>query len=97
MARERAAERKLVSKVKARGGMCVHMTVTGQRGVPDRLILLPGYPPMLAELKRDGGGSGLSDSQIQWHADARSIGHTVHYIEGLVGVDEFFKNHPPKQ
>ena len=47
-------ERKLVDGVKARGGLCVKFYSAYQRGVPDRIILMPGGRIYFVELKSTG-------------------------------------------
>ena len=54
--KESAVERRLVSGVKARGGLCWKFVSPGMSGVPDRIVLLPGARIVFVELKRPGGG-----------------------------------------
>ncbi len=51
---EKLIERKLVDGVKARGGLCVKFYSAYQRGVPDRIILMPGGRIYFVELKSTG-------------------------------------------
>ena len=55
MMRERDIERYLVERVKALGGMCIKFTSPNRRGVPDRIVMLPGGVLHWVELKRPGG------------------------------------------
>ena len=41
--RERDIERKLVNAIKAAGGICPKWVAPGFDGVPDRIVLMPGY------------------------------------------------------
>ena len=65
MPREEAIEKYLRSKVAERDGVCVKISPFGLRGVPDRLILLPGPLVIFAELKRPSGGR-VSRHQYRW-------------------------------
>ena len=49
--REKEVERKLVSAVKKRGGICPKWVSPGFDGVPDRLVLLPGRHAVAGEFK----------------------------------------------
>ena len=66
-------------RVRLLGGHCVKLAPT-ERGVPDRLVLLPGGRKYLVELKREGGS--LSAIQIAWHAKMQAMGHEVVVLEG---------------
>ena len=61
------------------GGRVVKLAPT-EKGVPDRLVLLPGGRMFLVELKADGGR--LSPAQVYWHENAKELGTTVHVLEG---------------
>lgn len=52
--RESVIERKLVTKVKKRGGLAVKFVSPGLDGVPDRLVLFPGGKMAFVELKAPG-------------------------------------------
>ena len=49
---EKTLEAYLVKKVKNLGGKCLKMT--GEKGIPDRLVILPGGKCIFVELKREG-------------------------------------------
>ena len=55
MTLERTVERALVAAVTAAGGVAYKFTSPARRGVPDRLIVLPGNRIFFAEVKGDGG------------------------------------------
>ena len=50
--REREIERKLVSAVKSRGGICPKFVSPGFDGMPDRVVLLPHGKFGFVEVKR---------------------------------------------
>ena len=52
--REREIERKLVSAVKSRGGICPKFVSPGFDGMPDRVVLLPHGKIGFVEVKRPG-------------------------------------------
>ena len=57
--REREIERKLVSAVKERGGICPKFVSPGFDGMPDRVVLLPHGKMGFVEVKRSGGKAPL--------------------------------------
>lgn len=61
---EASVENHLVKQVHLRGGYCIKLS--GENGIPDRLLLLPGGVAMLVELKRPKGGH-VSKAQHIWH------------------------------
>lgn len=70
---EKDIERKLVSLVRARGGLCLKWVCPGWAGVPDRIILLPGGRVIFAETKRPNGGV-LAPRQKWWARQLRALG-----------------------
>ena len=52
---ERQIERKLKIAVEKLDGMCLKFTSPGNRGVPDRILLLPGGLVYFVELKSETG------------------------------------------
>lgn len=52
---EKDIERKLVQEVKSLGGMCLKFTSPGVRGVPDRIVMLPGGRIIFVEMKTEAG------------------------------------------
>lgn len=47
-------EKKCRDFVKSKGGLAIKLNPAGYRGIPDRLILLPGGQAMFVEFKRPG-------------------------------------------
>lgn len=74
---ERDVERSLVAQLKKLGIAHVKMTPTGQRGYPDRMIILPNSRVLWIELKAPGREGNLSPSQSVIHARLRALGHLV--------------------
>lgn len=83
---EREVERELVERAQALGGMAYKFTSPGRRGVPDRILLLPGRVPQFVELKRKG--QKPKPHQLREHARIRAAGGVVHVIDSIKGVEE---------
>jgi len=96
--REAQLEAYFRQKVKlSLGGMVVKMAPT-KRGIPDRLVLLPGGRVVFVELKARGGK--LSVIQQHWHELAAKLGTRVYVVTGREEVDEWVRQvaaeHDPK-
>ncbi len=84
---ESQLEARLVQGVKALGGIAYKFVSPGNRGVPDRLVVLPGGRLLFAELKADGGR--LSRMQAYQLESLRRLGAEVWTVWGENGVQEF--------
>ena len=84
---ESQLEARLVQGVKALGGIAYKFVSPGNRGVPDRLVVLPGGRLLFAELKADGGR--LSRLQAYQLESLRRLGAEVWTVWGENGVREF--------
>jgi hypothetical protein len=81
MTRERSVERVLVTAVTAAGGIAYKFSSPSRRGVPDRLIVLPGDRIFFAEVKGDGGRlSKLQEVEI---ARLRNLGARVDIVSSI--------------
>lgn len=86
---EDAIENDLVKHVKARGGIAIKLVPWYLRGVPDRLIVLPGPRVIFVELKRPVGGR-LSRHQAHWRDKLIALGcewrlvHTKEQVQCLL-------------
>lgn len=85
--RESTIEKALVERVKALGGMCEKFTSPSRRGVPDRLVTLPGGILVFVELKAPG--KALSVLQERDHARRRALGCSVFVIDSLEAAHAF--------
>ena len=94
--KESAVEAELVTRVQLAGGMAKKVTVIGERGFFDRLVILPGARVIFAELKRPQGGV-LSAHQKQWHARCRALGVEVALIRRSADIDCLLSGTPHKQ
>jgi len=80
--RETALEAVFRQRVRLLGGMAIKLAPT-VKGLPDRLVLLPGGGMFLVELKTETGV--LSAAQREWHRRVTLMGVKV---ETLYGPDE---------
>ena len=86
MTRERSIERALVAAVTAAGGVAYKFTSPSRRGVPDRLIVLPGNRIFLAEIKGDGGR--LAPLQAGEIERLRKLGARVDIVSSIAQARE---------
>lgn len=84
--REKEVEAYLRCKVQARGGKCLKISPDFARGVPDRLVLLPGGVMIWVEVKRPKGGR-LSAIQRVVHSELRALGQRVEVAWTTEDVD----------
>lgn len=78
--RESAIEKKLVTAVRAKGGIAPKFTSPGFDGMPDRIILLPNGNMGFAELKVPGKKPRAL--QLSRHKLLRRLGFKVYVIDG---------------
>lgn len=60
-----------------------------RKGMPDRMVLMPGGRILLVELKRAKGVP--SASQKVWHAEAKERGVRVHVLAGRAQTDRWLE------
>lgn len=85
--RESLIERALVQRVKDLGGLCDKFTSPGRRGVPDRVVTLPGNRVIWVELKAPG--KQPTPLQQRDHDRRRALGCDVRVIDSLEQVARF--------
>ena len=78
--REREIERKLISAVKSRGGICPKFVSPGFDGMPDRVVLLSNGKIGFVEVKRPG--EQPRPLQIARHRLLRKLGFLVFVLDG---------------
>ena len=83
---EKLIERKLVDAVKAKGGICVKFYSAYQRGVPDRIVLMPQGRVYFVELK----STGKKPTKLQelFIGKLRSLGFIVEVIDTIEKLNE---------
>ena len=77
--REREIERKLVTVVKSRGGICPKFVSPGFDGMPDRVVLLPHGKIGFLEVKRPG--EQPRPLQTARHRILRKLGFLVFVLD----------------
>lgn len=80
---EGKVESYLVRRVKAAGGMCLKLD--SAKGLPDRLVVLPGRCPFFVEVKaEDGHLSKIQEHVIQ---RLRDMGQRVYVVYSKEEID----------
>jgi hypothetical protein len=77
--REKDIEHKLLTEVKAHGGVCWKFTSPGTAGVPDRIILMPGGKIAFVEVKAPG--EKPRRLQLVRHRLLRKLGFRVYILD----------------
>lgn len=85
--RESSLEKRFVREIKKLGGKAPKWVSPGYRGVPDRLVILPGGRTIFVEMKAPG--KPLSPLQAKWAVDLRKMGHQVFKIDSHEDIDRF--------
>lgn len=91
---ERDVEQYLSARVRAAGGMCVKFNPDSVRGMPDRIVMLPGGVIVWAELKKPKGGI-VSEVQRHRHRKLRQLGQQVVVLWSKADVDRFMDGYTP--
>lgn len=87
--REKDIEKILVNEVRKLGGRAYKWVSPGNDGVPDRIVVLPGRPPVFVELKTETGKlSALQEVQI---TRLEALGQDVRVLCGLQEVKRFLE------
>ena len=84
-ASEKALEAELRERCKALGWMCIKLTSQYQRGLPDRLILMPGGRVCFAEIKTTG--KKPTALQRVTHERLRALGYRVEVVDTTSSLD----------
>lgn len=85
---EQEVESILRGETRRHGGRAYKFVCPGCRGVPDRLICLPGGKILFCELKRHGKRP-RPDQSVQIRR-LRELGAEVHVAAGLMGLADLF-------
>lgn len=92
--KESTLEALLTREVKAAGGLCIKLPAILYRGIPDRMVLLPGARIFFLELKTDTGR--VSPAQVRFISFLQSLGFFSDIIRGKSQLLEFLENHVRK-
>ena len=83
--KEKDVERRLVDKVRLRGGICPKWVSSGFDGVPDRLVFLPGRHFGLIEVKAPG--KKARPLQLSVHKRLERLGFHTYVLDGIEQID----------
>ena len=84
-ASEKVLEAKLRERCKTLGWMCIKLTSQYQRGLPDRLILMPGGRVCFVEIKTTG--KKPTTLQKLTHERLRALGYRVEVVDTTESLD----------
>ncbi|WP_164683115.1 VRR-NUC domain-containing protein [Streptococcus hyointestinalis] len=84
--REKVVERKLVSEVRKRSGICPKWVSPSFAGVPDRLVFLPNGKIGMVEVKAPGEKPRLL--QVSRHRLFERLGFKVHVLDTVEKIGE---------
>ena len=84
-ASEKVLEAELRERCKTLGWMCIKLTSQYQRGLPDRLILMPGGRVCFAEIKTTG--KKPTALQRLTHERLRALGYRVEVVDTNESLD----------
>lgn len=87
---EKDIEKILVAEVRKLGGRAYKWVSPGNDGVPDRIVILPGRPPIFVELKTERGR--LSSLQRIQCRRLKDLGQDVRVVYGIDGLSQFFQD-----
>lgn len=85
---EKEIERKLTDIVKAHGGLCLKWVCPGWKGVPDRIVILPGARLCFVETKRPVGGRREKLQEV-WARRLTAFGFPHFWISTFQELQEF--------
>lgn len=85
--RESILERRLVREVERIGGKAPKWVSPGNRGVPDRIVILPNGQTVYVEMKAPG--KPLEPLQVRWSTILKRMGQRVYKIDSNEGIDQF--------
>jgi len=85
--RESTLERRLEREVRTIGGKAPKWVSPGNRGVPDRIVILPGGRTIYVEMKAPG--KPLQPLQRKWAKTLQELGHEVYKIDSDDDIDRF--------
>lgn len=93
--RESHLERKFRQAVERIGGRAPKWVSPGNRGVPDRICLLPGGQTIYVELKAPG--EPLQPLQRKWQKTLLAMGHKHYKIDSEEDIESFIREVMPNE
>ena len=92
--RESQLERKARLAVERAGGKMPKWVSPGNRGVPDRLAILPNGRTVYVELKAPG--KPLEPLQRKWRKELIAMGHQHYKIDSEADIERFIQEVMPQ-
>jgi hypothetical protein len=86
---EKTLEAKLRKEVEKRGGMALKLSSQMHRGLPDRLILMPGGWALFAEIKTTG--KKPTKLQCRCHQQLIQLGFSVGVVDSTERLNEMLE------
>lgn len=96
MVLEARVEERLRKSVEDVGGKCIKLPAHWYRGIPDRLVLLPGGRIFFIELKRKPKARTQTRTHVHqaaWAKLLKELGFNHLYISGISQLETFEKEH----
>lgn len=90
---ESSAERAFRKWCQTQGCLCKKLILYGEKGWPDRTVLLPDGRVVFIELKRKRYISDTSAQQRFWIAKLKSLGHSAYVVDTLEDAQEIVRAH----
>lgn len=87
--RESMVEKKLVQMVRLAGGTALKLNGPGDRGKPDRLVLLPGGRAVFVEVKAPR--KSLRKLQRHWFELLGNLGFDCEMVDGVGAVERLME------
>lgn len=87
--KETKLEQYLVKEIKKENGLCLKWMSPGAKGVPDRIIIMPGGKTYFVEMKQVSGR--IDPLQKYVHKQFTQRGHKVYVLWTKEQVNEFVK------
>ena len=87
---EKEIERRLRTRIEARGGRCLKWVCPGWNGVPDRMCLLPGGRVIFVETKRPQG-SRTAKLQEKWAEILTGLGFPHYFIFTYEAIEDLME------
>lgn len=84
---ENLVESYLIRRVEEAGGLCWKWVSPGRRGVPDRIVIMPGRLLEFVETKATGGSPGPLQRVV--HKMLAKLGFKTWLLDTYRKVDEF--------
>ena len=88
---EKIIEKKLNSSIRSECGLCIKLTPP-PRGIPDRLVLLPGGYVAMVELKRPEGGI-ISPAQEEMLKTIKGLGVPTFVISCEYDIEDLLQQY----